>query len=75
MRDARPHERSAACARLDSGCGHGSIAGRKDARGTTGGPDGGPSSHTIGFGCSFPDAYVDPYPAFYDELAKYARER
>ncbi|HLK35931.1 MAG TPA: DUF3160 domain-containing protein [Polyangiaceae bacterium] len=29
-------------------------------------------SYTFGFGCSFPDAYVDPYPAFYDELAKYA---
>jgi hypothetical protein len=29
-------------------------------------------SYTVGFSCSFPDAYVDPYPAFYDELAKYA---
>jgi hypothetical protein len=29
-------------------------------------------SYTFGVGCSFPDAYVDPYPAFYDELAKYA---
>jgi hypothetical protein len=29
-------------------------------------------SYTFGFGCSFPDAYVDPYPAFFDKLSTYA---
>ena len=29
-------------------------------------------SYTAGILCSFPDAYVDPYPAFYDRLAALA---
>jgi hypothetical protein len=29
-------------------------------------------SYTGSIACSFPDAYVDPYPAFYDKLAKFA---
>lgn len=29
-------------------------------------------SYTFGVGCSFPDAYVDPYPAFYEKLGLYA---
>jgi hypothetical protein len=29
-------------------------------------------SYTFGAGCSFPDAYVDPYPAFFEKLGRYA---
>jgi len=29
-------------------------------------------SYTVGTACEFPDAYVDPYPAFYDGLRAYA---
>src|SRR6185436_1491987 len=30
-------------------------------------------SYTTGAACEFPEAYVDPYPAFYARLAAYAR--
>ncbi|MGF1466766.1 MAG: DUF3160 domain-containing protein [Sandaracinaceae bacterium] len=31
-------------------------------------------SYTSGIACAFPDAYVDPYPAFYGALERYADE-
>lgn len=31
-------------------------------------------SYTVGISCSFPDAYVDPYPLFYERLASFAHK-
>ncbi len=30
-------------------------------------------SYTVGVACEFPDAYVDPYPAFFAQIEKFAR--